>query len=85
MNTGPNSPTAKLWRKYHRLIDAPETDWAKVAAVTAELDALWDAENPSAKAERDAFNARQVETDARAICGGFTDGDESEVTHRPID
>lgn len=75
----PNEKT--LWRKWSRLIDANRFDEA--AAVQTELDAIFDAANPGAPARREAWQAEQVQADARAQCGAFSDGDESTVTHDP--
>lgn len=73
----------KLWRKWSRLINANRFDEAD--GVQKELDAIFDTENPGAFERRENWQAAQVESDARAIACGFTDGDESEVNHRPID
>lgn len=68
-----------LWRKWSRLIDANRFDEAD--AVQKQLDALFDTAHPGALARREAWQAEQVESEARANCGG--DGDESAVTHDP--
>lgn len=73
----------KLWRKWSRLIAANRFDEADT--VQKRLDAIFAAANPGAFARRETWQAAQVESDARAIACGFTDGDESEANHRPID
>lgn len=68
-----------LWRKWSRLIDANRFDEAD--AVQKRLDALFDTAHPGANARRETWQAAQVESEARANCGG--DGDESAVMHDP--
>ena len=68
-----------LWRKWSRLIDANRFDDAQ--AVQMEIDAIFDRANPGANARREAWQAAQVESEARANCGG--EGDESTAAHDP--